>query len=236
MANLTHSKYWKNNPSKGGVFVSEFIHHAYPALKKNPKIKKVLDVACGNGLGVTLPLLRKGFNVYAFDHTKSGIDAAKKNAESEGYKLSGQKADMYKTFPYNSKSFDSTFCFQAIYHGRLEQIMFTLSEIKRVTKKDGYFFTTVLCFDELLYDQRKKHYYFWVNSNGKKIRSWLKQDKSQPHLFYYLSKDFEYMVPHYFFTKEELKVILSQFFKDVKIKKVKRKENNCPFWFAQGTA
>jgi SAM-dependent methyltransferase len=232
MEKITHARYWKKNASKKGVFVSNFSHHTFPILQKNKKIKKVLDVACGNGLGVSIPLLRKGYNVHAFDHTIAAINATKKNAEAEGYKIYTKKASMYKTFPYKNKSFDSTFCFQAIYHERLENIMFTLSEIKRVTKKKGYFFGTFLNYDMI----KKSKNRFYINvklQDGKMIKNYHKQDQSEPHLFYYLSKNFEYMQPHYYFTREELKIILGQFFENVKIKIVKI--NDCSvFWFAYG--
>ncbi|HOI18466.1 MAG TPA: class I SAM-dependent methyltransferase [Candidatus Woesearchaeota archaeon] len=232
MEKVTHARHWKKNASKKGVFVSNFSHHAFPILEKNNNIKKVLDVACGNGLGVSLPLLRKGFIVHAFDHTSAAINATKKNANKEGYKIFTKRSSMYNPFPYNNNAFDSTFCFQAIYHGRLENIMFTLSEIKRVTKKGGYFFGTFLTYNMIKND--KSRFYIEVRlPEGKIIKNYHKQDRSEPHLFYYLSKDFEYMQPHYYFTKEELKIILGQFFENVKVKLVKRDDYSI-FWFAYG--
>ena len=230
--NLTHARAWKKNPSKKGYFVSEFVHHTFPILDKNKKIKKVLDVACGNGVGVTLPLLRRGLDVCCFDHTLSAINAVKKNAKKESFKVHTKKADMFKKFPYKSKSFDATFFFQAIYHGKLDQIIFSLSEVKRVTKKNGYFFGTFMRYDMIHFDKKKKKYYINVQLPNKKIRNWHKQDKRDPNLFYYLSKDFEYMQPHYYFKKEELKSVLSRYFSDIKIKKVHWSADNfAEFWF-----
>ena len=232
MEKITHARHWKKNVSKKGVFVSNFLHYAFPILQKNKKIKKILDVACGNGLGVSLPLLKKGFIVHAFDHTSAAINALKKNANNEGYKIYTKKSSMYKPFPYNKNNFDSTFCFQAIYHGRLENIMFTLSEIKRVTKKSGYFFGTFLSYD-MIKKEKNKFYIDVKLPEGKIVKNYVKQDQSEPHLFYYLSKNFEYMQPHYFFSKEELKIILEQFFENVKIRLVKRDDCSI-FWFAYG--
>lgn len=218
---MTHSKAWKLRPSTEEIFVSKYVHHTFPILKMNPKICKVLDVACGNGMGVTLPLLRRGYEVASFDHTDSGVKAVKQNTKAEGLKVKVKKADMYRRFLYNDNSFDATFCFQAIYHGRLEQIMAALSEISRVTKKAGWFFATFLSYDEVGFDKSKRKHYIKVKPKDREVlRSYLRQDKAEPHLFYFLSKDWEYNVPHYFMAKDELKVILSMYFEEVRIKAV----------------
>lgn len=109
MKNITHDKAWKSNPTGKGIMVSEFIHLAYPVIDKY-RIKKVLDAACGNGLGVTIPLLRKGIEVECFDHLQSAIDSVKQNAKDEGFKIKAKKANLYKRWPYSDSRFDSTTC------------------------------------------------------------------------------------------------------------------------------
>ena len=118
----THAAIWSKRPSETKEFVSNYVNLAFPILKKRKDINKVLDVACGNGMGVTIPLMQLGLDVSSFDHLKSGIKALKINATKIGFRANAKVANMYKRFPYKDKEFDSTFCFQAIYHGRLEQI------------------------------------------------------------------------------------------------------------------
>ena len=230
---LTHDNVWKNKPSEKTVFVTDFFHKAVPVLDKNKKIRVVLDVACGNGVGATLPILRRGLEVYAFDHLDSAIKAVKKNSKNEGFKVHTKKASMYKRFPYKNNFFDAVFCFQAIYHGKLEQITFTLSEIKRVLKENGHFFATILNYELVRYDKKRKLHYFNVKLPKKNMfRSYLKQYKKEPHLFYFLSKDFEYMQAHYYFSKDELEKTLKKYFRKVEIKKVTGKPTKLDkFWY-----
>lgn len=227
---ITHQLIWKNNPKENKTMVSNFAHLTFPSLKKI-RPKKILDAACGNGIGVSLPLLRLGYDVYAFDHHKSAISAYKMNILDEGFKPKLKKADMYRRFPYKNGEFDAVYCFQAIYHGRLEQIRFTLEEIHRVLRKGGYFFATFARNEDIIYDPKRKMYYFLVDKGNTVIKSWVKQDKKQPHLYYFLSKDWEYMVPHYYIAKDELRGLLGKYFRDIELKIVTMKHDKYgKFW------
>jgi ubiquinone/menaquinone biosynthesis C-methylase UbiE len=234
MKSITHASIWKSSPKEKSKFVSDYTYtgSSIDLIKKNHKIKNVLDVACGNGLGVTLPLLRAGFKVWCFDHVQAALNALKQNVRAEGFAVKAKKSDMYKKFHYKDKSFDASFCIQAIYHGNLKQIKNTLSEMKRVTKKGGYVFVNFLPFDVMTYDKRRKMYYSLVLLKGKVTgKNYYRQDKSDPYLFYPIG-NFEHNVPHYFFDKTKLIVLLSSLFKDVKIKKVERHSGRkWFFWF-----
>lgn len=228
MKKVTFLDIWKNSPNEKKIMVSNFIQYCIPYIKKY-NLKTFLDAGCGNGLGATLPLSRLGCNVHAFDFTPEGVKACKDNLKQEGFKPAVKNGDMYKKFPFNNIFFNAVICFQAIFHGRLEQIMFTLSEIKRVLNKKGIFFGSFLCYENIYFDQQRKLHYLWVKSEGKKFKSWLRQDKSEPHLFYNLSKNYEYNIPHYYMSKDELKCILKQYFEDITIKLVQK--NNSNLWF-----
>jgi SAM-dependent methyltransferase len=225
---ITHANVWKRKPYKKSSFNSDEVHLSFSHLKK---IKRVLDVACGNGLGVSLPLLRKGYEVYSFDKWKAAIAALIKNAKGEGYRSKVKTGDMYKKFPYKSSFFDASFCFQAIYHGTLSQIENTLKEIKRVTKKDGYFFGTFLPY--YIKNEKDRYYFNYTMKNGGIGRIYVKPDKKDKYLCYNLAKKCEFMVPHYHFTKNNLKNILNKYFNNKYIKKIIRPDKNINVWFVR---
>ena len=227
---ITHTDVWKRKPYEINSFNSNEVYLAFPYLKKK-KIKKVIDIACGNGLGVSLPLLRRGYDVYSFDKGKAAIAALKKNAEVEGFRIKAKVVDMYKKIPYKSSLFDASFCFQAIYHGTLPQIEGTLKGIKRVTKKGGYFFSTFLPY--YIKKEKGRYYFNYTMKNGRIGRIHVKPDKKDKFLCYNLSKKCEYMVPHYHFTKENLKNILKKYFKDISIKKITRPDKYISVWFVR---
>ena len=227
---ITHADVWKRKPYERNSFISDEIYLALPSLNKK-KIKKVIDIACGNGLGVSLPLLREGYEVYSFDKWKASIKALEKNAYKEGFKPRARISNMYKKIPYKSSLFDASFCFQAIYHGTLPQIESALKEIKRVTKRGGYFFGTFLPY--YIKKEKCRNYFNYTMKNGRIGRIYVKPDKKDMFLCYNLSKKCEYMVPHYHFTKENLNNILKKYFKDIFIKKITRPDKCIYVWFVR---
>ena len=227
---ITHEAVWKRNPSEKNSFNSDEIHLVLPFLKRK-RAHKVLDIACGNGLGVSLPLLREGYDVSSFDKWKSAVVASRKNADAEGFKIGARTGDMYKKFPYTSSIFDASFCFQAIYHGSLSQIENTLREIKRVTKQGGYFFGTFLPY--YIRTEGSKSYFNYTMKNGRIGRIYVKPSNQDKFLCYNLSETCEYMVPHYHFTKENLKSTLKKYFKNISIKKVVRPDACIFVWLVR---
>ncbi|MFH0869992.1 MAG: class I SAM-dependent methyltransferase [archaeon] len=227
---ITHADVWRNRPSERNSFVSNQAHLSFPFLRRK-KVKKVLDVACGNGLGVSLPLMREGYEVHSFDKWKSSVDALEKNSQKEGLRAHARVSNMYEEFPYKTACFDASFCFQAIYHGDISQIESALKEIKRVTKAGGYFFCTFIPY--LIKEEKGRSFFRYTKKNGKIGRIYVRQDRDDPFLCYNLAKDCEYLVPHYYFTKDKLRSTLKKYFKDIHIQKVSREEKLSDLWFVR---
>jgi len=234
---MTHKRAWAENPKTRGTFVSQFSKQIIPLLKK-AKAKTVLDVACGNCIGITIPMLKAGFDISAFDHHQEAIKACRENAKDAGYKISLMRASMYGKFPYKSNSFDAVTCIQAIYHGRLKNIKTAIKEMQRVAKKGGLCVWTILRSDNVVFDKKEKYPYLKVQLQNKKvIKSFLRQDKKEKHLFYNRDKEYEYNVPHYYFPEKELRELLGKYFTDIKIRKVALKRDKyAKFWFVSAKA
>jgi 2-polyprenyl-3-methyl-5-hydroxy-6-metoxy-1,4-benzoquinol methylase len=230
---IRHAEVWKNRPKEKDIFVSRIVPRLLPLMRKH-KVRKVLDAACGNGMGCSIPLLQAGFDVKAFDNARSAISAVKQNAKEAGYRLEVENANMYGKWPYDDGAFDAVTCFKAIHHGRLENIMSALSEAKRVLRKGGIFYATMIRHEDMRYDTKRKLHYFHAKSHvtGKRIKAYAKQDRTQPHLFYYLSKDWEYMVPHYFASRDELKAMLRMYFREIRVTAYKEKPLSV-FWLLE---
>lgn len=102
--------------------------------------KKILDIGCGTGRH-SIYLAKKGFQVYATDISPTGIEIARKKAESLGlYNIHFQQHDMRK-IPFPDNIFDAVICTWTLHHGTLEQIQKTIGEIYRVLRPDGIVIT-----------------------------------------------------------------------------------------------
>jgi ubiquinone/menaquinone biosynthesis C-methylase UbiE len=98
--------------------------------------RDILDLGCGTGRH-SIFLAEKGFNVYATDNAPTGIEIARKKAESLGLNnLHFRQHDMRK-IPFPDSFFDAVICTWAIHHGTLKEIQKSIDEIYRVLKPGG---------------------------------------------------------------------------------------------------
>ena len=104
-------------------------------------VQRILDLGCGTGRHL-LYLLKKGFEVYGLDGSPNGLKITKiwlteENLTSE---LTCQKIE--EDFPYKDGFFDAVISIQVIHHNLVKDILFTVKEIKRILKPDGFIFLT----------------------------------------------------------------------------------------------
>jgi len=116
------------------------------ALFKARDYKKILDLGCGTGRH-SIYLAKEGFDIYATDNSPTGIEIARKKAESLGlHNIRFQQHDM-QSIPFSDGFFDVVICTWAIHHGTLDEIQKTIDEIYRVLKLNGTVITDLLSVD-----------------------------------------------------------------------------------------
>jgi ubiquinone/menaquinone biosynthesis C-methylase UbiE len=171
-----------------------------PKIKRGSKVfkergyKKILDLGCGTGKH-SIFLAQKGFSVYATDISLTGIDIARKKARSLNLDTIQFKQHDMRSIPFTNNFFDAVICIWTIYHGTLDEIRKTVSEIWRVLKPNGMVITDFLSISDSTY------------GIGKEIERYT----------FLGAKVTEEDVPHHYTTREELLRLFSQF-QQVKIR------------------
>lgn len=105
-------------------------------------VKRVLDVACGNGRHLT-ELAKNNFEVFGFDISKVAVKLSQKRMNSLSHKANIIESDMFKKLPYEDKFFDGVIAIQAIYHGDKQDFENSIKEVRRVLKNTGPFVFTI---------------------------------------------------------------------------------------------
>jgi len=171
-----------------------------PKIKRASKVfkerdyKKILDLGCGTGKH-SIFLAQKGFSVYATDISLTGIDIAKKKAGSLNLNNIQFKQHDMRSIPFTNNFFDAVICTWTIYHGTLDEIQKTVSEMWRVLKPNGMVITDFLSISDSTYGIGKE---------------------TERNTFLG-AKNKEEDVPHHYSTREELIRLFSEF-RELKIR------------------
>ncbi len=103
--------------------------------------KDVLDVACGGGR-ITVPLLRRGFNVVGTDFVPEFEDKIRQHEGEFHGDFSFVTSDML-ALPFPDASFDAVTCINAlVYLHDASEVRKCLSEMTRVLRPGGHLFIT----------------------------------------------------------------------------------------------
>jgi ubiquinone/menaquinone biosynthesis C-methylase UbiE len=149
---------------------------------QNVKNKRILDLACGVGR-VLVPLAKKGAHVVGVDNSEKMLELCKNNVKSArvGKNVLLKKSNA-ANIPFSDDSFDIVICVGLLEH-LPEPIRYkVLSEISRVTKRNGILLLTITNVDKSVFLKQVKRYemkeqrengYFCAAINRKKIEKYL---------------------------------------------------------------
>ncbi len=101
---------------------------------------RILEVGCGNGANLWM-LAKEGFSAYGLDSSQAGLDIARKHLQEKW----GVDADLQRgsvtAMPYEKDYFDAVVDVVTLQHFNLADSETALTEINRVLKPGGKFFS-----------------------------------------------------------------------------------------------
>jgi len=150
-------------------------------------MRKVLDVGCGGGRHLVY-LAKEGFEVYGTDRSAAGLTISRERLEREGLRATLRRCDMTEV-PFPDEFFDAVLSVYVLHHNRLENIGKAIGEIRRALKREGLLFASL---------SGKGDY---KEGQGKEI---------EPGT-YICDSGVEAGMVHHFFTRQEVKSLLSGF-------------------------
>ena len=134
-------------------------------------------------------MAKKGFIVYGTDISEPGLKEVKQKKRELGLSnIHLKKEDMSK-ITFKKGFFDAIVATSVINHSKIKKIKKTFKEITRVLKKKGIFILKVLSLKD------------FASRTGKEVE----------HSTRIGIDDWDSDLPHHFFTKPELKMLLKDF-------------------------
>ena len=113
-----------------------------------PQIK-ILEVGCGPGANIWY-LAKDDFDAYGIDGSETAINQAKYRLNEEKLKANLTVGDIIK-LPYEDNFFDAVIDIECVYCNNLENSLIIFSEINRVLKPSGKFYSRTFSDTEFLY-------------------------------------------------------------------------------------
>ncbi len=176
------------------LFRASFLKKEIALFAEN-KIRKVLDLGCGDGRNL-LKLASIGYEMTGLDYSRSAIDMTRRNAQAKGLDVSLVKHDFYLPLPFEDSSFCAVYAYQSLCHNRLGKILDVFREIHRVLRKDGLF--SIKAGIDRKFLKRGEFYYMFPRLTRKlkmvEKRTFLPIDPKDPELG----------IVHYEFTMKKL--------------------------------
>lgn len=111
--------------------------------------ERVLEIGCGNGKTIS-SLLDDGVDVVGLDFSETAIEQCRELFDCEFVCASCDK------LPFEGESFDGVIAFHVLEHLQPDELQRTMSEIRRVLKKNGALMVKVFSKDDMRSEKTTK--------------------------------------------------------------------------------
>lgn len=183
---MIKSKAWDWSKNESNEWLIPSMESCYLAEAwKSKDFKKILDLGCGLGRH-SIYFAEKDFEVNSVDLSDYGVNYLKEWAKKENLDIKAEVCDMLN-LPFKDETFDCIIAYNVIYHTDTEGFMKSIEEIKRILKKGGELFLTLLSKNTWSYQNADK--YKRVDNNT------ILRDEHET----------EFNVPHFYVDIEDIK-------------------------------
>ena len=151
--------------------------------KEERKNINLLEIGCGPGANIWF-MAREGFNAVGIDGSYTAINRAKGRLQNENLNAQFIVGDIIK-LPFENQKFNAIIDNECLYSNSEQNTILILSEIDRVLKKDGLFysrsFSKEMYIGEKLYNETFEYSDITVGPlSGKGFVRLLNEEKIQP--------------------------------------------------------
>jgi len=150
---------WGKYP--GESLIQFMARNFYKKIRKNIKI---LEVGCGTGANIWY-LSRERFDAYGIDGSQTAISIATKRLETENLKAYFLVGDILK-LPFEDDFFDCVVDVECLYANNWKNSSSILSEINRVLKQNGLFYSRTFSSDMFVSNAIPISEYYEYNEVG----------------------------------------------------------------------
>lgn len=101
---------------------------------------RLLEVGCGSGANLWM-MAKEGFSTHGMDSSMKGLDLAREHLEEKWGVTADLRRGTFTELPYENTYFDAVVDIVSLQHLNLKDSRVALSEIARVLKSGGVFFS-----------------------------------------------------------------------------------------------
>jgi SAM-dependent methyltransferase len=178
-------KVYSNDSAFFGEEPSDFAQKCYGDFKRYD-VKRLLELGCGQGRD-SIFFASKCLDVYAVDSSKVAIDNINQKIRGKNISLHLSQIEVRQALPFDSSHFDAVYS-HMFYNMRFidEELKFLFKESSRVLKNNGLLYFSVRSDKDVLYNKGKK-----IDSNIYEINGFQIRFFTKPQIKSVLSNHFE---------------------------------------------